>query len=67
MKCRFHEDIAHGADYRLKKFITVMCLSSFIHFPFVKFFPCDIIVDVTTKFDTWIAKESQICGWLFLW
>ena len=36
------------------------------HFSWINVVPCGV-VDVNVSFDTWIASQRQMCGWLFLW
>ena len=42
-----------------------MC-RSLNHFSWINIVPCGVVVDVNVNFDTQIAWQRQMCGWLFL-
>ena len=44
-----------------------MCRRSLSHSSWINNVPCGVVVDVNVNFDTWIAWQRQMCGWLFLW
>ena len=63
---RYHKDIDHWVIYHLKD-VCEMCRRSLNHFSWINIVPCGGGVDVNVNFDTWIAWQRQLCGWLFLW
>ena len=63
---RYHKDIDHWTIFQLKEFCE-MCRRSLNHFSWINIVPCGVVVDVNVNFDTWIAWQRQMCGWLFLW
>ena len=62
---RYHKDINHWVIYHLKN-VCEMCRRSSNHFSWINVVPCGAVVDVNINFDTWIAWQRQMCGWLFL-
>ena len=63
---RYHKDVDHWVIYHLND-VCEMCRRSLNHFSCINVAPCGGIVDVNVNFDMWIARQRQICGWLFLW
>ena len=63
---RYHKDIDHWVIYHLKD-VCEICRRSLNHFSWINIVPCGVVVDVNVNFDTWIAWQRQMCGWLFLW
>ena len=63
---RYHKDIDHRVIYHLKEFCE-MCRRSLNHFSWINIVPCGVVVDVNVNFDTWIAWQRKMSGWLFLW
>ena len=63
---RYHKDIGHWVIYDLKD-VCEMCRRSLNHFSWTIVVPCGIVVDINVSFDTCIAWQRQMCGWLFLW
>ena len=63
---RYHKDIDHWVIYHLKD-VCEMCRRSLNHFSWINIVPCSGVVYVNVNFDTWIAWQTQMCGWLFLW
>ena len=61
----YHKDIDHWVIYHLK-YVCAMCRRSLNHFSWINGVPCGVIIDVNVNFDTWIAWQRQMCGWLFL-
>ena len=62
----YHKDIDHWVIYHLK-YVCEMCRRRLNHFSWIiNVVPCGVIVDVNVNFDTWIAWQRQMCGWLFL-
>ena len=62
---RYHKDIDHWVIYHLK-YVCEVCRRSLNHFSWLNVVPCGVIVDVNVNFNTWIAWQRQMCGWLFL-
>ena len=62
----YHKDIHHWVIYHLK-YVCEMCIRSLNNFSWINVVPCGVIVDVNVNFDTWIAWQRQMYGWLFLW
>ena len=62
---RYHKDIDHRVIYILKD-ICEMCRRSLNHFSWINVIPYGVVVDVNVNFDTWIAWQRRMCGWLFL-
>ena len=52
--------------YHLKD-VCEMCGRSLNHFSWINIVPCGVFIDVNVSFDTWIAWQRQMYGWLFLW
>ena len=62
---RYHKDIDDWVIYHLTD-VCEMCRRSLNHFLWINIVPCGVAVDVNVNFDTWIAWQRQMCGWLFL-
>ena len=62
---RYHKDIDHWVIYHLK-YVCELCRRRLNPFSWINVVPCSVIVDVNVNFDTWIAWQRQMCGWLFL-
>ena len=62
---RNHKDIGHSVIYHPKD-VCEMCRKSLNHFSWINVVPCGVDVDVNVNFDTWIALQRQMCGWMFL-
>ena len=62
---RYDTDIEHLVIYHLKD-VCKMCRRSLNHFSWVNTVPCGMVVDVNVSFDTWIAWQRKMFGWLFL-
>ena len=63
---RHRKAIDHWVIYRLKD-VCEMCRRILNHFSWINIVPCGVVIDVNVNFDTWIAWQRQMCGWLFLW
>ena len=61
---RYHKDIDHWVIYHLKD-VCEMCRRSLNHFSWINVVPFGVVVDVNVNFDTSIAWQRQMCGWLF--
>ena len=62
---RNHKDIDHWVIYHPKD-VWEMCRRSLNHFSWITVVPCGVDVDVNVSFDTWIAWQRQMCGYMFL-
>ena len=62
---RSHKDFDHWVIYHLED-ISEGCRRSLNQFLWINIVPCSVVEDVNVNFDTCIAWQRQMCGWLFL-
>ena len=62
---RYDKNINHWVIYHLKD-ACEMCRRSLKQFSWINVGPCGVVEDVNVNFETWIAWQRQLCGWLFL-
>ena len=62
---RYRKDFDHWVIYHLKD-VYEMCRRRLDHSTWINIVHCGVVVDVNVNFDTWIAWQRQMFGWLFL-